>query len=119
MLLSIGERRALAEALDRAGMDLPNEVDIVWDRDIIDDGVLGQFRWWRPNEIVIGGDATMLDLLTSTVAHELAHRAQFKKAPVFYVLVCALWLKGWALEPDARAVELAVDLKLGKGAINK
>lgn len=119
MLLSIGERRALAEALDRAGMDLPNEVDVVWDRDIVDDGVLGQFRWWRPNEIVIGGDATMLELLASTVAHELTHRAQFKRGRLAYWVKCVPGVREWALEPEARAVELMVDEKLGKGAINK
>lgn len=119
MLLGIGERRALAEALERAGMELPDDVDVVWERDIIEDGVLGKFRWWRPDEIAIGGDATMIDLMAGTVAHELTHRAQFKRNRLAYWAKCVPGVREWALEPEARAVELEVDRRLGMEALNK
>ncbi len=112
------EMEELSGHLMRAGVQLPGCVSVVWEPRIIDSGTLGKFRWWRPDEIALGGDASMLEELASTAAHELTHRTQFYRNPLIYFLLSMPGLREITLEREAKETELAVDLALGKSALN-
>ena len=116
--LTENEMEELAEYMMRVGVQLPGIVRVFWEPGIIESGTLGKFRWWRPNEITLGGDATMLEQLASTVAHELTHRAQFYRSPPLYFLLSVPGLRELTLEREAKKVELAVDARLGQSSLN-
>jgi hypothetical protein len=118
MTLDIADRIELAGLLERAGVVLPSDVTVVLEGDMLADGVLGRFRWWRPDEIALAGDASMLEELASTCAHELKHREQYKRNPVKYWLLSVPGLREITLEREAKRVELAVDEALGRAAYN-
>jgi len=92
----------------------PAEVDMYWnDTFNTDNGIMGWFQWTRPNDIDlnIDGQAAM-DLMASTVAHELHHMWQYRTYKFLYLLALVPGIRQIALEYTAKRVELFVDEKL-------
>lgn len=103
------EREDMREILASVSIELPPSINLEWDDTIIRRGVLGAFRWWRPDVITVADIPHSLKELASTVTHELVHRDQYLRNKAVYLVLLAPGLRHLTLEREARRVERHVD----------
>lgn len=89
----------------------PNSVDMYWnDKFNPDNGIMGSFNWVRPHELDLNVDGkSSMELMVSTVAHELHHKWQLSHYKVIYYIMLLPVVRQFLLEKTAKKVELKVD----------
>lgn len=89
----------------------PESVQMYWnDKYNSDNGIMGSFNWARPKELDLNsGGKIAMEMMVSTVAHELHHKWQLGNYGVLYYLMLVPGVRQLLLEKTAKKIELKVD----------
>lgn len=88
-----------------------NKVEFYWDPNMNDkNGILGAFSLFHSNCIFIRTNKGVMDLMLTTVIHELTHMHQFKTNPLLYIVCSIPVIREVTIESQARSNEALAEL---------
>ena len=82
----------------------------------VDNGILGAFSMLHPNTIFLMYCPSVIDILMSTITHELLHMYQFKYkyTPLVYILLQLPIIRNFIIEPEADRLTILADIAMDK-----